>query len=441
MKRMKKMIILLCALVLLLGGYWMMNRQQETASVREEEGSFPLMTKTAENLSGLEWTKDDVTFHFTKTDGVWQNANQAEYPVAQNAVETIADKLLALEANRRLDNVTDPSIYGLSEPVFTVTAHWTDGTSTAYQMGDSTPFGDGYYLALSDAANVAYTTSTALDSMFDKTMDDFAAMETIPKVENVTRITIGTALDASYEETSRTINSKQHWYAADGRALDGVDDLIADAKAIDWAALVEAVATQEQLAEWKLDEANAIAVTLYNGETAGMTVLLGTVAEDGSYYARLPGSSMVYSVKAGSVNGLLAATADSLWTTALVETNYTDVQTATLTVGEIVHQIQPVQAAEGEETEAAEDEAYNESDSDEDLWKLLTGITASGTMTDGEAGEVLLQVDVTTTDGISASFTFNEYDAESYAVTDGERTLLTAADKVDQLIRTIRTMK
>ena len=41
----------------------------------------------------------------------------------------------------------------------------------------------------------------------------------------------------------------------------------------------------------------------------------------------------------------------------------------------------------------------------------------------------------------SAEFTFAEYSADNYTVTDGERTMLVDAAKIDKLIRTIKSMK
>ena len=127
MKRMKKMILLLGVLVILLCGYTIMNRENESASVSEETGTFDLTAKTANDLKGLDWTKDGETFSFTRTESSWIKTDNAEYPVAQNVVETLADNLMNLKASRKLENVTDASIYGLAEPTFTITAHWADG--------------------------------------------------------------------------------------------------------------------------------------------------------------------------------------------------------------------------------------------------------------------------------------------------------------------------
>lgn len=434
MKRMKKMALLVGMLVVLLCGYALMNRSEETAAVEEETGSFELTAKTADELIGLEWTKDGEAFSFTLADGVWQKTDQAAYPVAQNVVQTLADQLMELKGSRKLENVTDLSIYGLSEPAFTVTVHWSDGSATDYQMGDATPFSDGYYLALSDQTEAIYTLSSSLSSVFNKSMDDFADMEAVPAVAEVTRLTVGDTFDAAWQDESSTINASQHWYAADGRALDGVEELVADAEAITWDHLAEAVASEEQLAQWKLDEENATVLTLYDGDES-VSILFGAADENGDYYARLPESTMVYTVAAADVDDLLNASPENKLSLALAETEYADLQEAVFTVGDVAYTVIPPAETEGEEAEEAE------ADPAEALWEQFTALKATAHAEKPEKGETLLEVHVTVKTGIEATFTFIEYDADSYLVAEGERAMLTAADKVDKLIRTLKNME
>ncbi len=433
MKRVKKMILLLGVLAVLLGGYAYMDRDIETSAVSEEEGAFELTAKTAAELTGLEWTANETTFSFARETDGWKKADQAAYPVAQETVEKLAEKLTALKADRRLDNVSNLNLYGLAEPAFTVTARWSDGSETVYQMGDPTPFGDGYYLALSTQPGAVYTVAMSLSSTFNKKMDDFAEMETIPSVAEVTRITVGDTLDASWQAESSTINASQHWYAADGRALDGVDTLVDDAQGIAWDGLVEAVASETQLAEWQLEAENAVALTLYDGAEI-VSILLGAADENGDYYARLPQSAMVYTVSADSVSDLLAATPESLLSLTMVKTEYADLQQAVFSFGERTHTVvPPVQTEESEASEAAEDP-------NEMLWKQFIALKATEHVDMQPQGEKLLSVAVTADNGASAVFTFTEYNADSYLVTDGARVMLTAADSVDKLIRTLKSL-
>ncbi len=441
MKRMKKMLLLFAALVILLGAYGVLvNRETETAVVDEESGTFELTEQTADELTSISWTQDETEYSFTRTDGVWYVADNDSYPVAQEKIESLCEDLLEMKGNRKLENVSDLSIYGLTEPAFSITAAWSDGTQTVYSMGDATPFADGYYLTLEENASTVYTVSESLSDLFDATMDDFTQTEDVPSAEDVTRITIGSSLDASLQEESSTVNAAQLWYDANGNALDGVDDLVSAFGEIEWASVVEAVATEEQLTEWQLDDANAIAVTLY-GDESNAEILFGTTDENGDYYARLPESDMVYTVSADTASALINATSESMLSLALIETEYAQVQEAVFTVGELNYTITEKAETEtdAEESEDSE-ETEEQEDPDETLWNQVTAVQATEMLNESASGESVLTIAVTAKNGNSATFTFAEYSAESYTVTDGSRTMLVNADSIDKLIRTIKNM-
>ncbi len=451
MSRTKKMLLLMGALVIMVGCYFLASQTQETETVQEESGTFELTAKTAEDIATLAWMANDTEYSFTLTDGVWYKTSNTAYPVAQDEVQALADSLIAMQGSRRIESVTDISIYGLSEPVFSVTATWTDGTETTYQMGNETPFGGSYYLLLSGDATTVYTTEDSLSDLFDKDVDDFIQAEDVPSVSDVDRITVGTTFDASKHETSSTINEDELWYAADGRALDGVDSIVSSFTNLSWAAVAEPVATDDQLTEYGLDDANAIAVTVYAGEESA-TVLFGTTNDSGYYYARLPGSTMVYTVSSSTATKLLNASADSLLSLAIIETEYDNVQEAIFTAGELTYSFsakaeeaeetadESAEAADAEEsTEAAEE--TEEEDANETLWNLVTAVTASSLRSEAATGDTVLTISVTTRTGVSATFTFAEYNADNYTATDGERTLIVEADKVDKLIRTLKNMQ
>lgn len=437
MKRSAKTLILLVALLVCVGGYYLLNQTSETATVTEESGTFDLTIHLAEELTSLAWSRDGVDYHFTKADDTWANANNAAFPVDQTAVQALADDLADLTATRKLEDVQDLSAYGLEEPAFTVTATWSDGSSTVFAMGDATPFADGYYLTIGQG-NVAYTIASSLSTMFSDDLNDLAQLEDIPVAETVTRLTVGATLDATYAETSRTVNDGQHWYDADGNALDGVDSLVASAQDIVWKALVDPAC--EDLSAYGLEEESATAITLYNGEDVALCLLLGTTDDSGNYYARLPESAMVYTVASSSVSTLLTTATESLLSTALIETAYADLQQATFTMGESTYELIPLVAAE--ETEEAEESEETETaeavdDPGEDIWALLTAITATEHTTE-PMGDTVLTVAMTTTGGNGATVIFAQYDVDSYIAAMDSRTLLVPADAVDKLVRALK---
>lgn len=439
MKRGKKMLLLLLALVLCVGGYYgtqMLN--QKNASVTEETGTFALDDHSADQLAGLNWVKGEETFAFTLADGVWTVAGNPAFPLNQEDVQGMADDLLAISGTRQLDGASDLSIYGLSEPSFAVTASWSDGTSTTYAMGAETPFGDSYYVS-SGKENIVYTIEDDIADIFDTTMNELAVMESIPTVTSATRLTVGTAFDMVKEETSRTINAGEVWYdSLSGSALDvsKADELITAAKGIAWAELVEPTATDAELATFGVDDANATAIALYEGENAVLTLLIGKQNDAGDSYARLPGSAMVYTVASDDVNALLSASAADMPSMVIIDLAQENVQSATFASGDHTYAWTPVVEAEEAENEAAEETE----DPGTALWTKVAALKPASII-DTADGSALLSVEVTSVDGQTAVLTFAEYDAENYAVTVSDRCFLVDAAEVDAIIRSLRAIK
>lgn len=431
MKRSIKMLMLLAVLAVFVGGYFGVQHFSQTAQVSEETGTFDLTAKTAEDVAQLTWTLDDTTFDFVNNGGTWQKQGETSFPVDQTKLQDMAEDLVALQANRKLEDVTSPADYGLAEPTFSVKVTWSNGTATTYAMGDETPFADGYYVSLSDQEGVAYTVEDDLSDIFDTTMTALAVQEIIPTVENVTRITVGETFDAVWEETSLTINPDQHWYAA-GQPLDGVDDLVEAAQGIVWSSLVNTSATPTDLNAYGLDEATAI--TLYDGDTEAVTLLIGAADESGDYYACLPDSSMVYLVDADDVSDLLNATAEAMVSTALLELPYDQVQVATITVGARSYTMMPENIATMTDTGESLDNPA------EDAWEDLIALSSAGEPEEEKQGEVLLTVEVSSVQGMTAGVTISEYDATNYLYTMAGKSVLVSATKVDALIRAVKQL-
>jgi len=442
-----KTIALLAILCLAVGGYVLLQHMsQEPAAVNQAEGSFPLTAHTVDELSSIQYTKDEVDYHFvTAGSGSWQLSGNPAFPLDSDAVQTMAESLVALTATRKLTDGVTLADYGLDEPTFTVTASWSDGTKTTYAMGSATPFADGYYLYLTDDAGTVYTVATSLSSTFSKTLNTLAVKETIPTAEHVTRIVIGNALDAVWQDTAPGFDPDQHWMdSASGTVLDGtqVDSLISAANGLTFSTVSNASPTAEELAGYQLTEDTATTVTLYSGEEAVRTVLIGAETDSGSYYATLPGSTIVYTLGSSGVSSLLNATAESLTNTDLMSLSYANLAQAVFSGDGISYTLVPQPAADAEEeTDEEESDDATEADPGEALWAQVCALTCSD-MTEAKAGTTLLTMEVTSSNGLVRTLTVASYDVDHYQISvDGAEARLIGADSIDRLIRTVKSMQ
>ncbi|MGN0184697.1 MAG: DUF4340 domain-containing protein [Aristaeellaceae bacterium] len=446
MKRSIKSLILLGVLVLLLGSYALVNRMTQSSEVREEEGSFALTQRSADELIALHWTSGSDECNFEKKDEEWRNSDDASFPTDSDAVQDVADRLISMQASRKLSDVEKPEDYGFSDDSYAVTAGWSDGTSTRYILGDATPFGDGYYLRIEGEDGVIYTATSSLSEMFAETLTDLAVLEEIPTVDEPVQLIVGTQLELIYEQTSISIDPDQHWYATDGGEPmddDAVDELIEDIASLAWEELISTSATEEELADWQLSDETATRVLLLGEDGERLELLVGSVNDDGAYHARLSGSDMVYTLSAESVEAILNNTAEQLWNREIFPLEYADVARFTCALDGRTLEFVPEDAAEDAEAEDAESEdAETETDAEdptEELWNSIRDLTATGHCADEPAGEALLTITASNTSGMQVQYSFYSYDVDSYQITTDEgRSLLTSADAVDKLIRRLK---
>ncbi|MGN0772524.1 MAG: DUF4340 domain-containing protein [Candidatus Ventricola sp.] len=417
MKRGKKMILLLGAWALLMIGYVCIGRMNETAVVSETEGSFSLWPEE-KTVSSLTWTKDGEEYAFSLGESVWTKDGDASFPVNQSALQNLAKKIAGLTADRELTDVTRPEDYGLAAPAFSVTVRDEDGSETVYAMGDQTPFEDGYYLSVSGSGSV-YVIASSLATAFDKTLTQLASMESMPEVTDVTRMTVGDTLDIC--------QSDGVWVdTATGEMLDqsAAQALVSEAKGLTWSELIATDATDEQLAQWALDDAQAVAVTLFNGETAERTLLLGGKDDETDRYARLPDSRMVYTFYSDDADDLLEAGIDTLWQRKPVSVTVDELSEAAFAWdgGEAV-----LTAQDGESTAM------------QSVIELLNSLEGTERVTLGEPGEEVLRVTLTDDGGETQAFVFRAYNVDSYLleITDMHGMLVPAQD-VDRLIRMLK---
>ena len=310
-------------------------------------------------------------------------------------------------------------------------------------MGNATPFDDGYYLNLDGDGSTIYVISTSLTSIFSKTMNSLAVKETIPSADNVTRIVIGNVLDATWQETSTTIDPDQHWYdTASGAALDDekIDSLITTANSLSFASVSNASPTAEELEEYHLTEDAQTVITLYSGEEARRMLRLG--ADTGSsYYAMLPDSGIVYTMSSTNVNTLRNTQADDLVNRALMPLDYAYLAQADFSGDGIAFTLVPQPPIEEEEAESDEESASGSEDPGEAIWEQVQSLTLTD-LYEMHEGTELLTIRADSVNGMSRTLTISTYDVDNYQVSvDGAAAGLVSADGVDKLIRTLKNMK
>lgn len=430
MSRTSKTLALLIVLAALMGGYAGLQRINENkAQIEEQSGRFALVEDAAGDVTGLQWTVDEVTMDFVRQDGAWVNAQDADFPVDQAKVQALAASVAGLEGTRKLENVENAGDYGLEDPAFTLKVTWSNDTETTYSLGDETPFGDGWYMALSTQDSVVYAVSDDL-SDFNIALMELAQFEDLPVVENVQMVSVGDMYLTKQAE-SQTMDPEQLWYGQDGTPLDAskVESLIEWCEALEFQDLVATGASDEMLAQWGLDADQALDIILENADGDQLAICLGDSDGNGGIYARLADSNRVYTLDGDAVSEILDESIDDMAVMDLIGLDWENLAAMTMTDGDKTWQFES-----GDDGAMTLNGEAVDAESVKSIWSLLESLADQGQAEISESA--LLEFTLTSVNRKSASYAIYPQNADCYGLTvDGGEGHLVSAETVDKILR------
>lgn len=453
MKRSRRMIALLSVLVVvLIANFAIQKVFKDTQDVVQEQGTFALSGHDAQDITGLKWTRDGQEMEFYLSGGVWQYAYDPEYPADQDMISGLSETAGSLEAVRKLENAAVLSDYGLSEPAFTLEVSYDGGENVTYSLGDQTPFADGWYVASSNAENTVYVMENDFSGKFVTDLNEYAVMEELTEIENAVKISVGDSFHAEHRDESSLLDDSVKWYAQDdsgGLDAEKVETLVENALGLEFNALVNYSADEEELAGMNLTGDTAVRVSITDDAGAERTLLIGAISQEGEYYARLENSHMVYTLS-GNAGEVVGAQTKDMLSLSVAPVAFEDVQEIVYTVNgadTLIARMETVVKATDEEALDKTEETVlingetAQNDAAAALWALTAGLEATEYAPDEAKGEVVLTFSVVLENGKNGSFMLYEYDASFYRIESGDgREMLVEADDVDKIIRHVKQL-
>jgi hypothetical protein len=301
---------LLILLLLALLGVSLANQAADQAQ-EEADAAAVIYLPLGETPVELAFTGTDGTaLDFVSNDGVWACAADADFPLSQTTVESIASTLEGMTATKSFSPGEELSSYGLEEPTHRLTLTDANGTQTTLLLGDSAPDGSSYAM-VEGAEDTLYTVSSTLGTQLEVGLLDCAQLPTWPDIseENLLSATITgaggtttitvegqevtTEADADSSDTEPEVTTEYHWFA-DG--TDATEDslmaaLQSEMTGVSVSSMV-AYNPAEGLEAYGLDTPWAELVVTYtddSGAEATATLTVGGVDSDGNYYCLVDG--------------------------------------------------------------------------------------------------------------------------------------------------------
>lgn len=316
MKTKQRTLIVLLVLVFLAGGAFaaltVKNAQAAQAESAAAEGTIPLSSLVANDLTELAVTYNGETNTLTVADGSWTLAEDPAYHLDATACNTVVTALSALNAKRQLTEEPGED-YGFTDASLTVTVTAAGETNTFTFGAENAATGDIYLKKAGDDA--LYTVAASKAACFALSRAElFGAFNpaglTRSAIESVTLVcgdelfTLTAVSEAAESDRSADSESDSAAYTTVWRLADAPDAELDETQVSSLlSALSSYVTAQDPHGDASgMKQLAAATVRTADGEQT-LTYYEGT---DG-YYLTVSGDASLYTVDAATVQTLCTA--------------------------------------------------------------------------------------------------------------------------------------
>ena len=304
---MKRVILLILALVLTLSLMACRSKEPEDAADAADNNtlsnSAPL---TFAEASTLEYDNGQVTCRFRRDEDGWKWVDNESFPLDVSYVEEILTALDTMSAELTpLDPTVDPAECGLDESNRYMTVTVGEEVTTL-RFGDQKD--DGTWYMSIDGQEGVYLVEDAFVTLMDRSIYDMAVLPTLPELtdENLTVITVH---QTESGKSVRLTKNDEGWVSG-GKALpDGIEAIETALAELSFDKCFDYDPSPDAAPLCGLDAPTAVITLAYVntvGTEATVTLTLGTLREDGTYYATLNDETTVYLLAQEKVASLLA---------------------------------------------------------------------------------------------------------------------------------------
>lgn len=312
MKRQKKMIILLGVLAVCVAGTAAVSQIDFEEKMSETETA--IIDIDSADITRLAWNYEGEAA-FVRQDGTWKYEADDKMAVDQELLDEIAENLSQITSDKMVEEVQALSVYGLSDPSYSITVETEDETYEI-QIGDET-FSDGeVYISIGD--DYVYLTDAGLVDEISYSPLDCVQKEEIPEMESISSISVENqeSLEMVYKENSGYCYSDAYtYYLKDGEDYRNLDNekgesTFSSLSEFSWEECADYYAEDSELGNYGLKEPAAEVSIVYTpsqeeeeeekeeeeetDEEQEFSYQVGTAND--TYYARLTDSNIIYTI-------------------------------------------------------------------------------------------------------------------------------------------------
>lgn len=324
----------------------------------------------------IQLKEEEITFSMVDDELVADKYK--DLPVNTYNIGSLADDVASITAARKVESQEDPAAFGFDEPLARVKATYHDNSTYEFEIGDETPYQDGYYFRGAGGSEI-YIVDTTMGEMITQPSTAYigTTLITAPTVkeddENGQAVLRDMALSGSVRETAFSFqrvtseDSEQFAYSTykiTTPYLRGVDSNMAQTletyTSLSATEAVVAHPTKENLTKYGFDTPYSVAKlnvavttevedteTSSNTTSSGTeeaatktsyynvtphTLTVGSKDEDGNYYLMADDIDVIYRVSASSLSAWVELQYDDVADKMLFMTDITTVGSMAWTI-------------------------------------------------------------------------------------------------------------
>ena len=222
MKRLKRLGILFGVLVIAcIAAFCALRYEEHQEKIKNSEET--ILEVDPDTVTQLSWEYNGNSFTLNKEDDVWTYADDENFPVDQDHVQTMLELFQEFGVSFVIEDVDDYSQYGLDDPTCTITLQ-TEDTTYTIQLGNYSNMDEKRYVSIGDGN--AYLVNEDPLETFDVELKDLIQNDEIPAFDQVTSMeTSGeTAETIQYvEDSNDTYREDDVYFVKQGNELLPLD--------------------------------------------------------------------------------------------------------------------------------------------------------------------------------------------------------------------------
>ena len=217
-KKQRQMIGMLLALVVLAAaflGIRQYNKNASSTTSTTEDTQETVLDVNSDDITSFSYVYEGGTYSFEKEDDIWYYADDHSLNLKQERIKAMLLKVAPLKVNQVIENVTDMSQYGLTNPERTIQYETAD-RSVIINVGNLNSMTSQYYIAFPSEMTV-YAVTTNVVTGFNYTLDDLVeetvetegeTSETVAETETVSSETKSAEKETAATETTEAVEAK-----------------------------------------------------------------------------------------------------------------------------------------------------------------------------------------------------------------------------------------